>query len=80
VHDWALQQHVPVEYHGVPSGRASRHLARAVIEASDQVVVFEQRKHKRFDHVLQLAKGLKRKISLELYDIEAELGLPLEIP
>jgi hypothetical protein len=79
VHDWALQQFVPVEYHGTPSMRPSRHLARAVIEASDQVVVFEQRQQKRFDRVLQLAKGLRKKVSLELYDAGAETAIPLAL-
>lgn len=60
VHDWALQQYIPVEYHGTPSQRPSRPVAAAVIGASDLVVVFEQRGEKRFDCVLQMAKGLKR--------------------
>ena len=68
VHDWALSHYIPVEYFGTPSERASRPLAVAVIAASDQVVVFEERRQKRFDHVLQTAKTLKRKIALELYD------------
>ena len=68
VHDWALTHYIPVHYLGTPSERPSRPLALAVVEASDQVVVFEERKQKRFDHVLQAAKTLKRKISLELYD------------
>ena len=79
VHDWALQHYIPVEYHGSPSERASRPLAVAIIAASDQVVVFEERKQKRFDHVLQAAKALKRKISLELYDAGAEAASQLTI-
>lgn len=68
VHDWALFHYIPVEYVGTPSERASRPLAASVIGASDQVVVFEERRQKRFDHVLQTAKRLGRKITLELYD------------
>lgn len=79
VHDWALAHYIPVEYLGTPSERASRPLAAAVIAASDQVVVFEERKQKRFDHVLQTAKALKRKISLELYDAGAEPTSQLSI-
>jgi hypothetical protein len=79
VHDWALAHYIPVEYLGTPSERASRPLATAVIAASDQVVVFEERKQKRFDHVLQTAKALKRKIALELYDAGAEPANQLTI-
>lgn len=79
VHDWALAHYIPVHYLGTPSERASRPLAMAVIEASDQVVVFEERKQKRFDHVLQAAKSLKRKIALELYDSGAESAGQLTI-
>jgi hypothetical protein len=79
VHDWALQQYVPVEYHGTPSQRPGRRLTGAVIAASDHVVVFEERAQKRFDGVLQLAKHLKRKISLELYDVGAEAARQLTL-
>lgn len=79
VHDWALAHYIPVDYLGTPSERASRPLAAAVIAASDQVVVFEERKQKRFDHVLQTAKALKRKIALELYDAGAEPATQLTI-
>jgi hypothetical protein len=57
-----------VEYHGTALQRPNRALAASVIAASDQVVVFEQRRQTRFDYALQLAKSLKRKISLELYE------------
>lgn len=70
VHDWALAHYIPVEYRGTSSDRGSRALAGAILAASDQVVVFEQRRQKRFDHVLQSAKALKRKVSLELYDAD----------
>lgn len=68
VHDWALAHYIPVQYMGGPTERASRPLALGVVEASDRVLVFEERKQKRFDHVLHQAKALKRKLTLELYD------------
>jgi hypothetical protein len=70
VHDWALAHYVPVSYLGSTSERPSRPLATAIIESSDQVLVFEQRRNKRFDHVLQTAKSLKKKVVLELFDGE----------
>ena len=72
VHDWALIHYIPVEYFGTATDRASRRLAARLLEASDQVVVFEQRRQKRFDYVIQTAKSLKRKLSLELYDADDE--------
>lgn len=79
VHDWALAHYIPVQYLGTLSERSSRPLAAALIAASDQIVVFEERKQKRFDHVLQTAKALKRKIALELYDGDAERADQLNI-
>jgi hypothetical protein len=70
VHDWALAHYIPVEYFGTAMERASRGLAAKLVEASDQVVVFEQRREKRLDHILQTAKSLKRKLVLELYDAD----------
>lgn len=70
VHDWALAHYIPVEYRGTSANRGSRALAGAILAACDQVVVFEQRRQKRFDYVLQAAKALKRKVSLELYDAD----------
>jgi len=68
LHDWALIHFVPVEYHGSPGSRQSRTLVAAMVEAADQVVVFEQRRAKRFDHVIAMTKASKRKLALELYD------------
>lgn len=68
LHDWALVHYVPVAYHGTPATRQSRALVAAMVDAADQVVVFEQRRAKRFDHVIALAKASKRKMALELYD------------
>lgn len=68
VHDWALVHYVPVQYVGGCTARQSRRLAEEIVAAASQVIVFEQRRNKRFDHVLQTARALKRKVSLELYD------------
>jgi hypothetical protein len=70
VHDWALAHYVPVAYLGSTTERPSRPLANTIIEASDQVLVFERRRNKRLDHILQTAKSLKKKVVLELFDGE----------
>lgn len=71
VHDWALTHFVPVQYVGRPDDRMSRRLALEIVDAADQVIVFEQRRAKRFDHVLQRAKETKKRVRLELYDAAA---------
>jgi len=76
LHDWALSHYVPVQYVGQADARASRPLARQVVEAADHVIVFEQRRDKRFDHVIQHGKELKRKLTLELYDAAGGAGSP----
>lgn len=70
VHDWALSHYVPVLYVGGGAARTSRSLATKIIAASDQVIVFEQRKQRRHDFVIQSAKLQKRKLTLELFDLE----------
>jgi hypothetical protein len=76
VHDWALTHYVPVSYVGGPDDRMSRALAISVVDAADQVIVFEERRAKRFDHVLQHAKLAKKKVTLELYDPGQQLKTP----
>lgn len=76
VHDWALTHYVPVHYIGGSEERMGRPLARRMVDESDQVIVFEQRRAKRFDHVLQYAKAAKKKVSLELYDPLQDTNAP----
>lgn len=80
LHDWALVHYVPVEYHGTPEARQSRTLTEQLVAAADQVIVFEQRRAKRFDHVLALAKANKRKLALELYDAPDAAGAVGQLP
>lgn len=77
LHDWALVHYVPVQYYGARTDRSSRPLAAQLISGSDQVIVFEQRRNKRLDHVIQAAKSLKKKVSLELYDGQTSEALRL---
>lgn len=68
LHDWSLAHFVPIEYIGAPKDRMSRPLVEKIIERSDRVIVFEARGEHRHDVAIQLARSLKRKLSLELYD------------
>lgn len=80
LHDWALYHFVPVEYHGSRTGRSGRDLAEDLVRSADQVVVFEQRRAKKFDRVIALAKAQKKRLALELYDTSAgDAGAQLPI-
>jgi len=70
LHDWALYQFKPVQYFGAPGKRLGRKLGDDAVLAADQVVVFEQKGAKRFDHVIALARSKKRKLWLELFDAD----------
>jgi hypothetical protein len=79
LHDWALHLYQPVQYFGTPGQRFYRKVADAMVRAADQVLVFEQRGGKRFDHVIALGRSGKRKLALELYDIEDDAGRQLSM-
>ncbi len=79
VHDWALSHYVPVQYIGTPHDRSSRAMALKLISASDQIVVFEQKRNKRFDHVLQVAKQARKRLALELYEVDGGLASQLRL-
>jgi len=67
LHDWSLAHFVPIEYIGAPKDRMSRPLIEQIVQRSDQVVVFEARGDRRHDVAIQMARSLKRKLTLELY-------------
>lgn len=79
LHDWSLYQFKPVQYFGTPGKRLGRKTADAMVLAADQVVVFERRGDKRFDHVIALARSRKRKLVLELFDQDGEATRQLSI-
>lgn len=70
LHDWSITHFVPVQYVGEVKKRMSRPLIERIIGHSDLVVVFEARGSHRHDVAIQVAKSMKRKLSLELYDTQ----------
>lgn len=77
IHDWALNQFVPITYLGQVDARLnSRHQAQ-LVGASDVVVVFERRKGKAMDPIIRGLKSLDCKVELELFsaDLDETLGI-----
>ncbi|MFC6282111.1 MULTISPECIES: hypothetical protein [Polaromonas] len=73
VHDWALSNYIPVKYVGQPKLRSSAAVLNALLENSDQLVVFELRGGKKADAIIQKARALKVSVTLELY-VASELA------
>lgn len=74
LHDWALYHFVPVRYFERWSARRARDVDDALVEAADQVVVFEARGSARHDRVIAAVKRSKKKLVLELYDAAPAVG------
>ncbi|ABE46786.1 hypothetical protein [Polaromonas sp. JS666] len=75
VHDWALSHYIPVKYVGQPKLRSSASVLNALLESTDQLVVFELKGGKKADAIIQKARALKVSVSLELY-VASELAKP----
>lgn len=67
VHDWALANYVPVKYVGRPTLRSSASVLNALLENTDQLVVFELKGGKKADSIIQKARANKVTVTLELY-------------
>lgn len=73
IHDWALQQFVPIRYLGMEDDRLSpAHLA-SLAQQIDQAVIFEARGGKRMDTIIRTLKALKVPVELDLYKDEVAL-------
>lgn len=77
IHDWAIQQHVPVSYHGAASSRLATAQIARLAESTDHFIVFEQRKGKVMDRVIRQIKTIKASIELDLYASDAEGALTI---
>ncbi len=73
IHDWALQQFVPIRYLGKEDDRLSQAHLSALAQQVDQAVVFEARGGKRMDTIIRTLKGLKVPVELDLYKDEVAL-------
>jgi len=78
LHDWCLSRFVPVAYMGKPETRNSRPLQESLIDYADQVVIFEEKRAKKHDKAITLARGKRRKVTLEIYTPADEANRSLE--
>lgn len=76
IHDWALQQYVPIDYLGHEGGRLTPADTSALARATNQVAVFERRQGRTMDAVLRSLRQAKAHVDLELYSA----GLASELP
>lgn len=67
VHDWALSLYIPVRYIGTPKSRLTSSLAEQLVQAVDQMIVFEHRGGRRADGMIQRLRAEKKTVTLELY-------------
>lgn len=75
VHDWALANFVPVKYVGHQTLRSSASVLNALLENTDQLIVFEMKGGQKADSIIQKARAKKVAVTLELYQAE-ELATP----
>lgn len=78
IHDWALQQFVPIHYLGKENDRLSfTHLA-LLAQQIQHAVVFEVRGGKRMDTIIRTLKGLKVPVELDLHKDDVSLPTLLD--
>lgn len=76
IHDWALQQYIPIEYLGDEGSRLTPANACALASATDQLTVFERRHGRTMDAVIRALRQAKTHVDLELYSAGSANELP----
>lgn len=67
IHDWALQQYIPIRYLGSDDDRLSGSMLQSLARQISQSVVFETKGGKRMDPVIRSLRALKVPVELDLY-------------
>ena len=67
IHDWALQQYIPIRYLGADDDRLNPAMLQMLAGRVSQSVVFESKGGKRMDAVIRSLKSLKVPVDLDLY-------------
>jgi hypothetical protein len=75
LHDWALNQYVPMRYAGAPNARLTPAMIAQVVGSSNFTCVFEQRGGKLMDATIRQIKGLKVPLEMELYSSVTQASL-----
>ena len=75
IHDWAVQQYVPIVYLGTENARMSAQGQQTLQTEADRVVIFETRNGKKMDSILRGLKALKIPVELDIYSVDNLAGL-----
>lgn len=68
IHDWAIQQFVPIRYLGRSGDRLNAAALASLCKHIDQAVVFEAREIKRMETVTRALRGAKIPLEIDLYN------------
>lgn len=71
IHDWAIQQFVPVRYLGAEDHRLSSSTLSDLAKQIDHAVIFESKGGKKMDTIIRSLKQLKVSVELDLYKDDA---------
>lgn len=75
IHDWALQQYIPITYLGEPDSRVNARGQLLMQAAADKVVIFEVRNGKTMDSIIRGLKSLKVPVELDLFATDTATDL-----
>lgn len=78
IHDWAIQQFIPVRYLGQDNDRLKPDRLSDLIAHADQAVVFEARGGKRMDAVIRALKASKLPLEIDFYNRQEPFASLLE--
>jgi len=68
IHDWALNQFIPVSYRGDHGDSLGRAAIDQLLLASSHACIFEQRGGKDLDSVIRQVRGIKFPLEMEFYN------------
>lgn len=75
LHEWALNQHLPIRYIGAPHRRLTPELIAQIVNDSNFTCVFEQRGGKTMDATIRQIKALKTPLEMEFYSSSSQASL-----
>lgn len=76
VHDWALKQHLPVEYLGSDDARLTQAATEALADRCQSAVIFEAKGGKTMDKTLRAIRAQRKAaVEIDLYDLSSSTSL-----
>ena len=67
LHDWAVEQYIPIVYHGQLKERMTDNVAKRIILKATNVCIFERRGGKAMDSEIRLVKALKAPLEIDFF-------------